>query len=162
MGDCRRDVWWRVSGPDAYGGPKRHRRVRPRRFARGFCSVRGRRTAWPLCHAAAPVARSSNGDDYTETLSPYLALLRTNRNFRLLYIGQTISQLGDWFNTVAVYALLLDLTGSATAVAWMMIVQFLPVAVFGPMAGLIVDRVNRRGLMLATDLVRRCLILLLL
>ena len=44
-------------------------------------------------------------------------LLRTNRNFRLLYIGQTISQLGDWFNAVAVYALLLDLTGSATAVA---------------------------------------------
>src|SRR6185295_5162042 len=57
----------------------------------------------------------------------YTALLRRNRNFRLLFIGQTISQLGDWFNAVAVFALLLDLTGSATAVAWMMIVQFLPV-----------------------------------
>ena len=45
----------------------------------------------------------------------YVSLLRSNRNFRLLYIGQTISQLGDWFNAVAVYALLLDLTGSATA-----------------------------------------------
>ena len=53
-------------------------------------------------------------------------VLRTNRNFRLLFIGQAISQLGDWFNSVAVFALLLDLTGSATAVAWMMIVQFLP------------------------------------
>ena len=39
-------------------------------------------------------------------------LLRTNRNFRLLFFGQAISQLGDWFNAVAVYALLLDLTGS--------------------------------------------------
>jgi MFS family permease len=95
-------------------------------------------------------------------LSSFVSILRNNRNFRLLYIGQTISQLGDWFNAVAVYALLLDLTGSATAVAWMMIVQFLPVAVFGPLAGVVVDRVNRRRLMIATDLLRGGLILLLL
>jgi MFS family permease len=87
-------------------------------------------------------------------VNPYLALLRTNRNFRLLYIGQTISQLGDWFNTVAVFALILDLTGSATMVAWMLIVQFLPVAVVGPMAGVVVDRVDRRRLMIGTDLLR--------
>ena len=92
----------------------------------------------------------------------YISILRSNRNFRLLYIGQTISQLGDWFNAVAVYALLLDLTGSATAVAWMMIVQFLPVAIFGPLAGVIVDRVNRRRLMIITDLLRGGLILTLL
>jgi MFS family permease len=92
----------------------------------------------------------------------YISILRNNRDFRLLYIGQTISQLGDWFNAVAVYALLLDLTGSATAVAWMMIVQFLPVAVFGPLAGVIVDRVNRRRLMIGTDLLRGGLILTLL
>jgi MFS family permease len=97
-------------------------------------------------------------DDYTETLSPYLALLRTNRNFRLLYIGQTISQLGDWFNTVAVYALLLDLTGSATAVAWMLIVQMLPIALVGPVAGVVVDRLNRRRIMMAADIVRGVLI----
>ena len=104
------------------------------------------------------MARSSAGDDYTETLSPYLALLRTNRNFRLLYIGQTISQLGDWFNTVAVYALLLDLTGSATAVAWMLIVQMLPIALVGPVAGVVVDRMNRRRIMMAADMLRGCLI----
>ena len=95
-------------------------------------------------------------------MSSYVSILKHNRNFRLLYIGQTISQLGDWFNAVAVYALLLDLTGSATAVAWMMIVQFLPVAIFGPLAGVIVDRVNRRRLMIATDLVRGALIFTLL
>jgi MFS family permease len=92
-------------------------------------------------------------------LNPYVSLLRTNRNFRLLFIGQTISQLGDWFNAVAVFALLLDLTGSATAVAWMMIVQFLPVALVGPIAGVVVDRVDRRRLMIAADIVRGCLIL---
>ena len=92
-------------------------------------------------------------------MNPYFALLRRNRNFRLLYIGQTISQLGDWFNAVAVYALLLDLTGSATAVAWMMIVQYLPVALVSPLAGVTVDRVDRRRLMIATDLLRGCVIL---
>jgi len=95
-------------------------------------------------------------------LSSYISLLRTNRNFRLLFIGQTISQLGDWFNAVAIFALLLDLTGSATAVAWMMIVQFLPVAIVGPIAGVVVDRVDRRRLMIVTDLLRGVLILLLL
>src|SRR5204862_2527093 len=104
--------------------------------------------------------RASSGDDYNrrQILNPYLSLLRSNRNFRLLYIGQAISQLGDWFNSVAVFALLLDLTGSATAVAWMMIVQFLPVAIVGPMAGVVVDRVDRRRLMIAADLLRGSLI----
>jgi MFS family permease len=92
-------------------------------------------------------------------LNIYAALLRSNRNFRLLFFGQTVSQLGDWFNAIAVYALLLDLTGSATAVAWMMIVQFLPVAVVGPIAGVVVDRVNRRRLMIIADVVRGFLIL---
>jgi MFS family permease len=100
-------------------------------------------------------------DDYNRPLS-YASLLRHNRNFRQLYIGQTISQLGDWFNAVAVFALLLDLTGSATAVAWMMIVQFLPVALVGPLAGVVVDRVDRRRLMIITDLVRGFLVLALL
>jgi len=89
----------------------------------------------------------------------YLALLRRNRNFRLLYIGQTISQLGDWFNTVAVYALLLDLTGSATAVAWMLIVQMLPIGIVGPLAGVVVDRLNRRRIMITADVLRGCVIL---
>ena len=92
-------------------------------------------------------------------MKPYIALLRSNRNFRLLFVGQTISQLGDWFNSVAVYALLLDLTGSATAVAGMLIVQFLPVAVVGPLAGVVVDRVNRRRLMIIADVARGVLVL---
>lgn len=113
--------------------------------------------------------RSIRRDDYTNgklepaavppvvTSSP--SLLRRNRNFRLLWLGQVVSQLGDWFNTVAVYALLLELTGSATAVAWMMVVQLLPIGVFGPAAGVLVDRVNRIRLMIAADLVRGVAIL---
>ena len=92
-------------------------------------------------------------------MSASTAILRSNRNFRLLFFGQTISQLGDWFNSVAVFALLLDLTGSATAVAWMMIVQFLPIAIVGPIAGVVVDRVDRRRVMIAADLIRGVLVL---
>lgn len=91
-------------------------------------------------------------------MNPYFSVLRTNRNFRLLYTGQTISQLGDWFNSVAVFALLLDLTGSATAVAWMMIAQFVPVALVSPIAGVVVDRFDRRRIMMASDIIRGTLI----
>src|SRR6187549_1310585 len=97
--------------------------------------------------------------DYNRPLISSWAVLRRNRNFRLLYTGQTISQLGDWFNTVAVFALVLDLTGSATMVAWMLIVQFLPVALVSPVAGVVVDRVDRRRLMIAADILRGVLIL---
>ncbi|MDQ3171775.1 MAG: MFS transporter [Acidobacteriota bacterium] len=72
----------------------------------------------------------------------------------MLWFGQLVSQLGDWFNTVAVYALLYEITSSATAVAGMMVVQFLPIAIVGPMAGVIVDRLDRRKIMIGADLVR--------
>jgi len=89
----------------------------------------------------------------------YLALLKRNRNFRLLFIGQTVSQLGDWFNTVAVYSLLLELTGSATSVAWMLIVQMAPIGIVGPLAGVVVDRMNRRRIRMAADVLRGVVIL---
>ncbi|MCX6550170.1 MAG: MFS transporter [Acidobacteria bacterium] len=95
-------------------------------------------------------------------MNPYRALLTGNRNYRLLWFGQIVSQLGDWFNSVAIYALLLELTGSATSVALMIIVQFLPIAVIGPVAGVVVDRVDRRRLMIAADVLRGCVVLLLL
>ena len=95
-------------------------------------------------------------------MNPYRALISGNRNYRLLWFGQIVSQLGDWFNSVAVYALLLELTGTATSVALMIIVQFLPMAVIGPVAGVVVDRVDRRRLMILMDVVRGVLVLLLL
>jgi MFS family permease len=87
----------------------------------------------------------------------FSALLRHNPSFRRLWIAQVVSQLGDWFNAVAVYALLLDLTGSATLVAAMMVVQLLPLALVGPIAGVVVDRMSRRTLMIAADLARAVL-----
>jgi hypothetical protein len=88
-----------------------------------------------------------------------LSLPGRNRNFRLLWSGQIVSQLGDWFNLVALYGLLFELTGSATAVASMMVVQMLPQALVSPSAGVIVDRFDRRRIMIAADLVRGVVIL---
>ena len=84
----------------------------------------------------------------------YRHLLQRNANFRRLWVAQLVSQLGDWFNAVAVYALLLDLTGSATLVATMMVVQMLPVTVISPWAGVVVDRLSRRTVMIAADIAR--------
>lgn len=83
-----------------------------------------------------------------------LALVQGNRNFRFLWFGQIVSQLGDWFNIVALYALLFELTGSATAVAGLMVMQVLPLALVGPVAGVIVDRFDRRHVMIGADLLR--------
>jgi hypothetical protein len=47
------------------------------------------------------------------TLSSYWRLLHSNRNFRLLWFAQIVSELGDWFYSLAIYSFLLELTGSA-------------------------------------------------
>src|ERR1044071_2384920 len=84
----------------------------------------------------------------------YLRLLRRNRDFRLLYTGTLISLGGDWFLTVALLDLVLQLTGSATLASLMLLCQSLPIFIFTPIAGHIVDRVDRRKLMVLVDLMR--------
>ena len=81
-------------------------------------------------------------------------LLSHNRNFRFLWYGQIVSQLGDWFNSVAMYALLFELTGSAKSVAMLMVMQILPIALVGPSAGVVADRYDRRRIMIAADVIR--------
>ena len=84
----------------------------------------------------------------------YWRLLRTNRDFRLLYIGSLVSLGGDWFLTVALLDLVLQLTGSATLASLMLLCQSLPIFLFTPLAGHVVDRVDRRKLMILVDVLR--------
>jgi MFS family permease len=84
----------------------------------------------------------------------YLRLLRHNRDFRLLYAGTLISLGGDWFLTVALLDLVLSLTGSATLASLMLLCQSLPIFIVTPLAGHVVDRVDRRKLMIVVDLIR--------
>jgi MFS family permease len=89
----------------------------------------------------------------------YATLLRNNRNFRCLWIGQIISELGDWFNNIAVLALAMHLTGSGLVVSAVLLSRTVPAVLFGPAAGVLADRFKRRTLLLAADYIRAVLAL---
>ena len=92
-------------------------------------------------------------------LSGYAHLLRTNANFRRLWMAQIISEIGDWFYTLAIYTLLLQLTGQARSVALALVLQVLPQTFIGPAAGVVNDRIRRKHVMIAADLVRFVIVL---
>ena len=84
----------------------------------------------------------------------YVELVRTNRDFRRLWIGEVASFLGDWLNTIALYTLVRQLTGSPLALGVVLVTKMLPFALASPIAGLLADRYNRRRLMIGADLAR--------
>jgi MFS family permease len=88
------------------------------------------------------------------SLASYGRLLRSNRNFRRLWLAQIVSEIGDWFYTLSIYALLLQLTGHASSVALALILQVLPQTFVGPTAGVVNDRLRRKHVMIAADVVR--------
>jgi MFS family permease len=90
----------------------------------------------------------------TISLAAYTRLLRGNRNFRRLWLAQIVSEIGDWFYTLSIYTLLLQLTGSAGSVALALGLQVLPQTFVGPTAGVVNDRLKRKHVMIAADLVR--------
>ena len=92
-------------------------------------------------------------------LSAYWRLLRDNRNFRLLWSAQIVSELGDWFYSVAIFSFLLDLTGSAQLVAFAFLMQVLPQTLTAPAAGAINDRLSRKRIMIFSDLARAVIVL---
>src|SRR5207244_13659609 len=89
----------------------------------------------------------------------YLELLRSNRGFRFLWFGQVVSQMGDWFDTIAVYTIALTLTGSTRSVALIMVARFLPSVVMGPLSGVVAVRFSRRSIMITADLLRAVVVL---
>lgn len=91
-----------------------------------------------------------------------LSVLRENRDFRRLYAANAVSQMGDWFNIVALFSLLLELTGRGGAVAFALLTRFVPAFLAGPAAGVLADRVSRRAVMAVSDLLRAALVLCLL
>ena len=89
----------------------------------------------------------------------YFELLRENPNFRRLWLGQVVSQLGDWFNTIALYVIALKLTGSGQAVSLILVTRFLSTVFSSPLAGVIADRFDRKKVMIAADLGRAVVVL---
>jgi len=87
------------------------------------------------------------------------SLLRLNRDFRRLYLASVISLGGDWFLLVPLWALVLELTGSPIYVALSFAAMDVPFFLVSPFAGALVDRLDRRKLMVACDVVRAVLCL---
>lgn len=85
-----------------------------------------------------------------------------NHNFVALWLGQLISFLGDYFNWLAIPIVINRLTGSAMMVGFSMMSNALPALILGPVAGVFVDRLDRKHVMIASDALRGLLVLLLL
>ena len=93
------------------------------------------------------------------SFASYFRLLGGNRNFRRLWSAQVVSEIGDWFYTLAIYNLLLQLTGRAGSAALALVLQVLPQTLIGPTAGVVNDRLRRKQVMIAADIGRMLIVL---
>jgi MFS family permease len=87
-------------------------------------------------------------------MTGFAALLARNRNYRYTWFGQIVSEVGDHFNNIAVLSLAVQETHSGAAVAGLMLSRAIPAVLAGPLAGVMLDRFDRRRIMIASDLVR--------
>lgn len=87
-------------------------------------------------------------------LGVYLHLLRHNPAFTRLYVAQLASFAGDWFATVALLGLALELSGSAAVASLVLVLQTGGFAAAAPLAGILADRLDRRRMLIVADLAR--------
>ena len=85
-----------------------------------------------------------------------------NRDLNCLFVGQLISQIGDAMFHIGMLWLVLELTGSKSAMGTIAMLGYLPVLLLGIPAGIMADRMDRRRLMMAADLVRAAVVAVLL
>ena len=74
-----------------------------------------------------------------------------HRNFRLFFIGQSISNSGNWLTNVALTLLVLRLTGSGVAVGFVAACQFGPMLLLSAWGGAVADRADKRRMLLLTQ-----------
>jgi MFS family permease len=74
-------------------------------------------------------------------------------------VAQVVSETGDHFNNIAVFSLVMQATGSGMVVSGVMLARAIPAVLAGPVAGVLLDRFDRRRIMIASDLVRGALAL---
>jgi MFS family permease len=93
------------------------------------------------------------------SLKPYLDLVRTNDDYRRLWLAQVVSNFGDWFGLLAIYALIQQYSDSELLLGLIIVVKTLSLAFSSPFAGYITDRMNRRKLMIWCDIIRAVVVL---
>ena len=84
----------------------------------------------------------------------YWQLLRSNGNYRSLWLASVISMLGEWFNTIALFFIILEYTGSEFLLGFLFTVRMISFAIFQPFIGLLADRYNRKIMMMVTNIVQ--------
>jgi len=87
-------------------------------------------------------------------LNAFVTLLRDNPNYRNTWTGQVVSEIGDHFNNIAVFSLAVATTHSGMVVSGVMLSRAIPAMLIGPAAGVVLDRMNRKHVMIASDLLR--------
>lgn len=87
-------------------------------------------------------------------MAGFRRLLRENRNYRYTWCGQIVSEFGDHFNNIAVFSLALANTKSGMVVSAIMLSRAVPMLMAGPLAGVLLDRLDRRRVMIASDVAR--------
>ncbi len=87
-------------------------------------------------------------------MKAFVSLLRENSNYRNTWVGQVVSEIGDHFNNIAVFSLALATTKSGLVVSGIMLSRAIPAMLAGPLAGVVLDRFDRKRVMIASDLVR--------
>ncbi|MFO8028607.1 MAG: MFS transporter [Cyclonatronaceae bacterium] len=92
-------------------------------------------------------------------LRPYLTLLKTNHQFRRVWLSQIISNFGDWFGVIAVFTIILDFSDSEFLLGLVIVIKFVAFAALSPFAGYVADRFDRRILMLICDFGRGAVVL---
>ncbi len=107
---------------------------------------------------APEMTREEAADAGVRRQSPYLRLVR-NRNFSLLWVGQVISLIGEKFHTIALPFLVFGENRSALEVGLAFAATAAPNLLFGPVAGALVDRWDRRTTMIVCDLTRAVMLL---
>ncbi len=105
------------------------------------------------------VRTHSQGTGSTPSRARGWELVKT-RDFGFLFAGQTVSQIGDSLNKVALLWFVYDLTGSALKMAVVGLLQTLPPLLFGPLIGVYLDRVRKKPVMIGVDLLRTLMVLL--
>ena len=87
-------------------------------------------------------------------MNEYLSILKKRPGFRYLWLSSVISLAGDWFNTIASVIIVNRYTDTGLAISYILIARMLPRFLFGPIAGVVADRLNRKSIMVVSDLLR--------
>jgi MFS family permease len=83
-----------------------------------------------------------------------ISIFKEEKHYRKLFLAGIVNGMGDRFSSVAVLAMLLQLTGSGFAVGMTLAIRLIPFLVFGPIGGRLADRYSRKTILIVTDLIR--------